>query len=272
MVIEKHRVLNQLSTLKSTLHLQIPNKLRVALLNLLELSRSEDTLVPPLRLRRIIGQTDFKTDRLTHLVINCNLKKTSKVLDVGCGCGRLALSLLPYLSKQGSYEGFDIIKDFIDWLQVNITKKHPNFHFQHANVWNSSYNPTGKIKASEFKFPYPNSFFDVVYLESVFTHMLPQDLENYLSEIVRVLKPNGFCSISYFLLYPERSNVIKNDARMLFYDTSLGYMIANKTIPEDAVAYPREYILNLYQKLGLVLTKPINYGNLQDVIVASKSS
>jgi ubiquinone/menaquinone biosynthesis C-methylase UbiE len=74
-------------------------------------------------LRRIIGQTDFGGDSLPHLVTHCNLQKNSNVLDVGCGFGRLAYSLLPYL-KEGTYEGFDIVKEFIDWLTKNFTPKH----------------------------------------------------------------------------------------------------------------------------------------------------
>ncbi len=42
-----------------------------------------------------------------------------------------------------------------------------------------------------------------VLLTSVFTHMLPQDMDNYLSEVARVLKPDGRCLITYFLLNPE---------------------------------------------------------------------
>jgi SAM-dependent methyltransferase len=177
--------------------------------------------------------------------------------------------LLPYLTE-GTYEGFDIIKIFVTWLQKNFTPKNTNFRFQHSNIFNSAYNPDGKIKAAEYYFPHPDNSFDLVYLESVFTHMLPKDLEHYLLEIVRVLKPNGFCSISYFLLYPERSK-IQNDIRMKFYETKDVYQVSNLKVPEAAVAYPREYILSHYQKLSLETTK-LFYGDLQDVIIARKQS
>ena len=96
----------------------------------------------------------------------------------------------------------------IKWCGNNITTKYPNFHFQRANVFNKYYNPTGEYKASEYKFPYNDNYFDLVILGFVFTHMLPTDLENYLSEVSRVLKINGRCLISFFLLNKESNSIL----------------------------------------------------------------
>jgi SAM-dependent methyltransferase len=169
--------------------------MRSALLELLDLAakpQKSSVLIPPLKLRHVIGEDHFDTTTsLRQLQVYCRLEPHEKVLDVGCGCGRVAVSLIGYLNSSGQYEGFDIIKEFIDWLQANVTPKYPNFRFRHANIWNSSYNPNGKILASKYKFPYRNESFDIVYLASVFTHMLPQDLENYLSEISLCLSPEA---------------------------------------------------------------------------------
>src|SRR3954454_3335822 len=58
-------------------------------------------------------------------------------------------------------------------------------------------------EGSEYVFPYPNATFDFVFLTSVFTHMLPTDMEHYVSEIVRVLKPNGRSLCTFLLLNDE---------------------------------------------------------------------
>ena len=129
------------------------------------------------------------------------LKPDENVLDVGCGIGRMAVPLTKYL--KGVYEGFDIGPEAIKWCQDNISRRYPKFYFQVADVFNEKYNPGGKYKASEYKFPYDNDAFDFVYLTSVFTHMLPHDMENYLSEISRVLRNNGRCLITYYLLNEE---------------------------------------------------------------------
>jgi len=45
----------------------------------------------------------------------------------------------------------------------------------------------GTVAASEFVFPFADASFDFVSLASVFTHMLPVDLEHYAGQIARVL-------------------------------------------------------------------------------------
>jgi SAM-dependent methyltransferase len=268
-------ILNKFSRVKHGLNLTLPMPLRAAMLDLIELPshRQNDPLIPPLRLRRIIGQTDnYTMNRVTQLETYCGLKPTDSILDVGCGCGSLAYSLIRYYSFQGKYEGFEIIKEFTDWLRQNVTPKYPNFHFSHANVYSASYNSTAKIPASKYKFPYSENSFDVALLGSVFSHMLPADLENYLSETARVLKPNGKCLISYFLLTPLRPKELRdNEIRSRFVDSGKGYSTTNIQYPEDAVAYNQEYILRLYKKHGLALEQPVVYGELQDLIVAKKS-
>jgi ubiquinone/menaquinone biosynthesis C-methylase UbiE len=268
-------VSKKFSKVKHGLNLKLPMPLRAAMLDLLELSinRQDDPLIPPLRLRRIIGQTDnYTMNRVTQLKIYCGLKPTDSILDVGCGCGSLAYSLIRYHYFQGKYEGFDIIKEFTDWLRQNITPKYPNFHFKHANVYSASYNYTAKILPSKYKFPHPDNTFDIALVGSVFSHMLPADLENYLSEIARVLKPNGKCLASYFLLTPLRPKELRDDEiRSRFIDSGKGYSTTNMEYPEDAVAYDQKYILSQYKKLGLALVQPVVYGELQDLVVAKKS-
>ena len=79
----------------------------------------------------------------------------------------------------------------IAWCQENITPKHPNFRFQVADIRNKEYNSGERFAASEYEFPYEDASFDFVLLTSVFTHLLPNEVENYLSEIQRVLAPGG---------------------------------------------------------------------------------
>src|SRR3954452_23014549 len=43
----------------------------------------------------------------------------------------------------------------------------------------------------------------LVFLCSVFTHMMPNEAANYIGEIARVLKPGGRCVVTYFLLNHE---------------------------------------------------------------------
>ena len=43
-----------------------------------------------------------------------------KILDMGCGCGRMAIPFSAYLSEKGKYIGFDVWSDGIEWCNENI--------------------------------------------------------------------------------------------------------------------------------------------------------
>lgn len=209
------------------------------------------------------------------------LKPNDKVLDVGCGVGRIALPLTLYL-KNGLYEGFDVNKDAIDWCKNNIEPDFTNFHFKFIDLYNNTYNPNGMIKPDSFTFPYENEYFDFIILTSVFTHMLPEDVSNFVKEISRVLKMGGCCYASYFILNQNsKTNIQKGISRLNFKtNLTLGSKTTNEEKPETAIAHEEEYIKKLYNLNGLEIKK-FNFGTWsdsnqikgpQDVIFASKLS
>ena len=208
------------------------------------------------------------------------LKPDHKVLDIGCGIGRIALSLTDYLSRGGEYRGFDIIRDGITWCRENITPRYPNFHFEAVDIYNRTYNPRGKIAAVDFKFPYHDNYFDFVYTTSVFTHMLPADIENYLAESARVMKPGGRCMHTFFIINDEASRLMAQDTAVFnFIYRREGYRTVSKTEPEKAVAYDEASVRALYEKCRLKIIEPIHYGNWcgrkeglsgQDIVLAEK--
>jgi ubiquinone/menaquinone biosynthesis C-methylase UbiE len=191
----------------------------------------------------------------------CGLQPDEKMLDVGCGIGRKTLPLTQYVNEGAAYEGIDITKAGIDWCREKITPRFPNFHFQQIDVYNKHYNPRGKYQASEYKFPFADESFSFAMLGSVFTHMLPDDLQNYLSEIYRVLKRGGRCLITYFLLNAESLRFIETGASTLdlkyVFDK---YRTISREVPEQAIAFDEGWIRDLYRKLGLKVTR-LDYGS-----------
>lgn len=244
-----------------------------------------DPLIPPTRMM-FDGPRDISVFRkngyefLRYYIELCMLKRDEKILDVGCGIGRKTIPLTKYLDENGRYEGFDIVNVGIDWCKKTISNKYPNFHFEFADVFNNHYNLKGKYKPSEYKFPFENESFDFVVLGSVFTHMLPEDMENYFSEIVRVLKKRGRCLISFFLLNRESLGIINAGKSTMDFRYEMGkYRTINAKMPEDAICYDELYILGLYEKYGLIIKDPIRYGSwcernkylsYQDIIIATK--
>lgn len=205
------------------------------------------------------------------------LRPTDRVLDVGCGSGRITLGLVDYLGGGGSYEGLDVLPGEIRWCQQHITRHHPEFRFQVADIANQHYNPAGTQTAGDYHFPYPDASFDFVYLVSVFSHMLPDGVDHYLAEITRVLRPGGRCAITYYLL---NDTVDPQKASIDFPYERTGYRAHNAEDDTWAVAYEEANIRHLYDKHGLRIKEPIAYGawtgresayDLQDMIVAQKA-
>jgi len=238
-------------------------------------------LHPP-RGKNFAGAGDFQRigeEFMRYFVELAGLRPDERVLDVGCGIGRMAVPLTCYLSSRGGYEGFDVVREGIDWCRKEITRSYPNFHFQHADLWNREYNPRGKLRASAYRFPYPDDSFDFALVVSVFTHMLPPDVENYLAQITRVLKPGARCLSTFFLFDEEARRCIREGKSILDFVHHFGtYSSTHARRPEAAVCYEEAFILDLHRKCGLEVRQPVYHGawsgradylSSQDIIIAS---
>lgn len=216
-----------------------------------------------------------------HFIELGGLKPDHRVLDVGCGTGRMAVPLTYYLDRQGEYWGFDINPAGIAWCQAQISRRFPNFHFQHVNVYNSFYNPTGTIQPQDYRFPFADATFDFIFLTSIFTHLLPDAMANYLAEVCRTLKSGGRCLITYFLRNPEAIALMSSGQSKFKFDHVIDdrCWAADATHPEAAVAYAEDSVRQLYQRTGLILLDPIHYGSwcgrsstpsFQDIVIATR--
>jgi SAM-dependent methyltransferase len=182
------------------------------------------------------------------------LRPDERVLDVGSGAGRVAIPLSDYLTE-GTYEGFDTSAPSVEWCRENITPRAPNFTFRHVDIHNKTYNPAGTIDPGSFRFPYEDSAFDFVYLTSIFTHMLPADIEHYFAEIARVLRPDGRWLATWFLLDEEALALLAEGRSALDFKHDLGsYRVVNLEQHEDAIAYPSDFVLGLYGRFGFDVT------------------
>jgi SAM-dependent methyltransferase len=209
----------------------------------------------------------------------CGLRPEESVLDVGCGVGRMAVPLTRYLSAAGRYEGFDIMRENVRWCRRAITPRWPNFCFEHADIYNREYNPTGPVRGHEYRFPYPDGTFDFAFLTSVFTHLMPPDAAHYLAELGRVLKPGGRCLATFFLLNGESNGLVdggKGIIRLL--PAGGGCRVARADVPEECVALDEGLVRNAVRAAGLSV-ESVRYGTwcgrepgfeFQDVVVLRK--
>lgn len=256
--------------------------LRQSLTDRMEIVRGErDALTPPKRMWHLVTDPKLYSKKSGEagrkfLVETGSLSPDERVLDVGCGVGRQALALAGFLGEGGSYHGFDIMRDAIEWCQKNISRRYRNFHFHHADVRNEVYNPAGKYAAAEYRFPYADGSFDFVFLTSVFTHMFPGDVENYLREISRVTRPGGRCMISFYLLNDgARENIAAGKGVFDFKFDVGGCFAQFPEAPEAALAYEEGWARELFKECGFVIREPIIYGSWshtkaqsQDIVIA----
>ncbi len=182
------------------------------------------------------------------------------VLDAGCGCGRIALHFLNYLDKTGKYHGFDISPQHINWCKENISKSFHNFCFIHIDVKKKLYNPTGKYQLKQIRLPYPDDMFDLIVAHSLFTHMLDDEMEHYLAEFSRVIKPQGTLYASYYLMTPDSSEGVKKGTAGFNFVYRIGESYTfDKVDPEEGIAQNESYVKRTYQKFNFKIAEPIHY-------------
>ncbi len=245
---------------------------------------SHKTELPPLHLRRYVGPLQsFESsgvEFMGHLRRLAELQPDERILDLGCGCGQMALQLKKYWNERGGYVGVDIHGPSIKWCQQKI--RNPNFEFARIDVRNFAFNPSGKHHAESYQLPFEDRSFDVILLKSVFTHMRPAEVSNYLQEVSRLLKIGGRCLATFFLLNEQQRTFAAEGRNTIVFDHGEGvWRYRYEHSPESAVAYFERHVLDLLEQHGLKLKAPIYYGtwpgrsdglSYQDILLLEKKS
>jgi len=111
---------------------------------------------------------DFIKVMLPHLK---NLSKDALVLDFGCGDGRYFPFFKKFFLEKNIY-GVEVSSKRIENCKKIGWKK--TFLIEEKN-----------------KLPFANDFFDFINFDQVIEHILEENIDFYLDEICRVLKPSG---------------------------------------------------------------------------------
>jgi ubiquinone/menaquinone biosynthesis C-methylase UbiE len=119
-----------------------------------------------------VGHLEFQ------LLRSLGLDRDSFVIDVGCGSGRLASQLAPWL--RGRYLGTDILGSFLDHARKLCARDDWNF-----------------VETDGFSIPASADSADFVVFFSVLTHLTHEDSWRYVLESQRVLKPRGKLVITF---------------------------------------------------------------------------
>lgn len=157
--------------------------------------------LPPPRLR--MGGAHFRKDAdfiesgvrdVRLLRRRAGLTRNSRLLDWGCGAGRLAIGVRRLLGNVADYHGVDVQPELLDWARDNLTDAHTRFTL--VDQRNERYNPHGD---ETFAIPTPAESVDVLYSYSVFSHMTAADVAGYSATIASILAPQGRALMTAFV-------------------------------------------------------------------------
>lgn len=152
-------------------------------------SRAELLLPPKDLIYRVAGTSDpewfVKSGRQSVRDIQTALASVGRtlaghhrVLDFGCGCGRIMLQLEGDVPLS-SVTGVDIDAEAIEWLRPHVPE---------SRVF-----ATGELPP----LPFDSETFDLVYCHSVFTHLDMHYQNRWLEELRRVTQPGAALVISF---------------------------------------------------------------------------
>ena len=113
-------------------------------------------------------KTEYPNQLISYLINRFNIKKCSRILDVGCGN-----------------------KNFLDAF------KDTGMEAIGVDLFNNGDESILEVNFEIDKSPFPDNSFDICFSKSIVEHLNNPDL--YISEIYRVLKPNG----RLILMVPE---------------------------------------------------------------------
>jgi len=102
-----------------------------------------------------------------------DLKPTDRVLELGCGVGRIGHELAPHVAH---WEGADISANMLKVARDRLAG------FKNVGLT--------ELTSSDLK-ALPDASFDKAYCIAVFIHMDKEDFYLYLEDLARVLKPGG---------------------------------------------------------------------------------
>jgi SAM-dependent methyltransferase len=205
--------------------------------------------LPPRSMRdRMCGEA-FRSDEFflqsgvveaTRFPARLGYTKSSRIVDIGAGLGRLATGMLVEFGDV-QYLGIDANADFVRWCNENIERYHPTFRFVHLDMANELYNPEGSVHGSELRLPVDDTWADIVYLWGVFTNMRPEDVESYIGEIRRILRSQGRCFLTAFVEDDVTNGTVN----------PTGYVPFDINAPLVVVRFSRQWLFSIFEQHGL---------------------
>lgn len=215
--------------------------------------------LPPMNLR-LMGDSDEQFVKsgisLAQLLYRYGLESDQALIDVGCNVGRVPVGLLAGTDFTGRYLGFDVMKRPVTWAAQNLSPVAPGFRFTHLDVINDRYNPKGTVRPEHARFPARTAQFDFCCLFSIFTHFYKEDVQHYLHEIRRVLKPGGLVVATWFLYDEDRLPMaVGSPAYPMAHRLDEVTIYTERSDPLRAIAFDEDYVRTMVDNAGLEVVR-----------------
>jgi SAM-dependent methyltransferase len=173
----------------------------------------------------------------------------SDVVELGCGCGRIALAFRdpqwdPWF--EGTYVGIDIDREMLEYCRAHF----PGSQFQFIlSPHRSSTYSSGSLH-SEQEVPSKLAIADeqskdFVYSLSLYSHLLETEFIEYMQESYRILRTDGVMFMTFFCI-----EHVELGGRWAFGHQCGNAYIESVKYPEAAVAYREAFVIDLAKKCG----------------------
>ncbi len=194
--------------------------------------------------------------------IKDQINSKSKILDFGCGNGRL-LEILK--AKNIDYYGTDISQKLIDLAR----QKYPDFA---AHIYKNS---------GAAKLDFPDNFFDVIVSIAVFHHFPSEKYRTEIAnELYRIVKPDGKVIVTVWNLWQKkyRKYIWQNFSKKLIGQSKLDFLDCQIPFKNNAGeiftrfhhVYTLRELKNIFSQAGFreIEVKVVNNKNL--VLIGKK--
>jgi SAM-dependent methyltransferase len=218
------------------------------------------------------------------LLDQARLESKDRILDVGCGCGRLAAPLTQHIGPKGTYIGVDIVAGLVDFGTRHITKAYPNFTFLTLDQSNPSYDSirregTSRVIKTLDEACEPASV-DLCIATSLFTHLDINMSRTTLAAMSRLMAPDGRAFITAFLIDPAVRMLI-GQGRSFYqfeHNNGDGTYVQSADRPLEALAYDADLFGQLLMEQGLYIERTLLgkwpgrpfYAAGQDILIVRK--
>lgn len=220
------------------------------------------------------------------LLDQAGVTSNERVLDIGCGCGRLAAPLTQHLGPKGTYMGVDIVAGLVDFGNRHITKAYPNFNFVTLDQSNPAYDRIrhegiSRVIRSLDEACEPSTV-DLCIATSLFTHLDADMARVTLAAMSRLMAPDGRAFITMFLIDPAVRTLISQgrSAYQFEHSHSKGVYAQKADRPLEALAFDAGHFGQLLMEQGLYIERAL-YGSWpgrpyhvsgQDILVIRKTA